>query len=97
MPFRISRLAPAALLPATLMLSAIVGSFLACTSAGAGVTSSSEFRDYRVGGTTQASLVSYMKQNPFPGDEGPAFANIRQTFSLSLRPRKTAISAAHPP
>ena len=88
MPFRIRRLAPAALLPATLMLSAIVGSFLACTSAGAGVTASSEFRDYRVGGTTQASLVSYMQQNPFPGDEGPAFANIRQTFSLSLQTKE---------
>jgi len=88
MPFRIRRLAPAALLPATLMLSAIVGSFLACTSAGAGVTSSSEFRDYRVSGTTQASLVGYTKENPFPGDEGPAYANIRKTFSLSLQTKE---------
>jgi predicted secreted Zn-dependent protease len=40
-------------------------------------------RDYRVSGTSAASLVAYMRANPFPGDEGPALANIRQSYSLS--------------
>jgi predicted secreted Zn-dependent protease len=57
---------------------------IAAVPASAGVTSSTEIRDYRVVGTTAGSIVGYMKSNPFPGDEGPALANIRQSYSLSV-------------
>ena len=58
---------------------------LAVTTPGsAGVTSSTEMRDYRVTGTNATDLVGYMKSNPFPGDEGPALANIRQSYALSV-------------
>lgn len=41
-------------------------------------------KDYRVRGATERSLVAYMKQRPFPGDRGPAMANIRPRYSLDL-------------
>jgi len=61
-----------------------LGTFLVAAPGSAGVTSSTEVRDYRVVGTTATDLVAYMKSNPFPGDEGPALANIRQSYALSL-------------
>jgi len=48
------------------------------------VRSSTELRAYVVGGTTAASLVSYMRKDPFPGDSGPAVANIRPHYTLSI-------------
>jgi predicted secreted Zn-dependent protease len=54
----------------------------------AGVTSSTDYRDYIVRGTSRSALLSYMKENPFPGDEGPAYANIRQTYSLAVHTRE---------
>jgi predicted secreted Zn-dependent protease len=63
---------------------------VAAGSVDAGVTSSTEIRDYRVQGTTAANLVAYMKGNPFPGDEGPALANIRQSYSLSIKTQDNA-------
>jgi len=52
--------------------------------AGAGVTSSTDTRSYDVSGTSASSLVSYMRNNPFPGDKGAAVANIRPSYSLSI-------------
>jgi predicted secreted Zn-dependent protease len=68
------------------LLSASIGLMtLGVTTPGsAGVTSSTEMHDYRVTGTTATDLVGYMKGNPFPGDEGPALANIRQSYALSV-------------
>jgi predicted secreted Zn-dependent protease len=51
---------------------------------GAGVRSSSQIEAYRVGGTTAASLVSYMRNNPYPGEHGDAVANIQPSYSLSI-------------
>ena len=68
------------------LLSAAIGlaTLVAAAPTSAGVTSSTEMHEYRVAGTTATSLVGYMKSNPFPGDEGPALANIRQSYALSL-------------
>jgi predicted secreted Zn-dependent protease len=74
---------------------AIWAGLLVAAPARAGVTTSTEMRDYRVRGTNRASLVAYMKENPFPGDEGPAYANIRQAYSLSLQTREEG-SACRP-
>jgi len=88
MAFPIRWTSPAALLSASVALLLIAGSLLVAWPALAGVTSSVEWRDYRVDGTNRASLLAYMRQNPFPGDEGPAYANIRQTYSLSLQTKQ---------
>lgn len=48
----------------------------------AGVRSTSEMHAYRVPGATARSVVSYMLRNPFPGDHGGAFANIRPRYKL---------------
>src|SRR4051812_9387730 len=50
----------------------------------AGVRSTTELRAYVVGGTTAASLVSYMRRRPFRGDCGPAVANVRPHYTLSV-------------
>jgi predicted secreted Zn-dependent protease len=50
----------------------------------AGVTSTTATRFYSVGGTTQASLASKMRSNPFLGDRGGAVANIHPNYSLSV-------------
>src|SRR5213076_1703304 len=39
---------------------------------------------YVVGGTSGPGLVSYMRRRPFPGDNGPAVANIRPHYTLSV-------------
>jgi predicted secreted Zn-dependent protease len=59
-------------------------SVIATATGEAGVRSSTEFRAYRVGGTTAGGLVSYMRRKPFPGDNGPAVANIRPHYTLSV-------------
>ena len=35
-------------------------------------------------GTTAASLVSYMRNHPYPGEHGDAVANITPSYSLSI-------------
>ncbi|HZP18963.1 MAG TPA: DUF922 domain-containing protein [Bauldia sp.] len=57
---------------------------VAAVPVGADVRSSTEMRDYRVSGTSAASLVSFMRNNPFHGDRGAAVANIRPSYSLSV-------------
>lgn len=52
--------------------------------ASAGVKTSMSTRYYSVGGTTAASLVSYMRAHPIRGDYGNAIANIRPSYSLSV-------------
>ena len=37
-----------------------------------------------MGGTTAASLVSYMRNHPYPGEHGDAVANIVPSYSLSI-------------
>lgn len=69
-------------------LGAIVAGSL-CMGAFADVRSSTQTRSYSVGGTTAASLVSYMRSNPFHGSRGDAVANIRPNYSLSMVTRQT--------
>src|SRR5262249_18038861 len=88
MAFRSRWTGPAALLSGTVALAIVAASLLFTGPAFAGVTSSIEWRDYRVDGTTRASLLAYMRRNPFPGDQGPAYANIRQTYALSLQTKE---------
>lgn len=68
------------------MAAAVFGAALITAAAQAsGVTSSTQLHDYRVSGTTMSGLVGYMMSHPFPGDEGPALANIRPTYSLAIK------------
>ena len=48
------------------------------------VRSSTQVQTYSVGGTTAASLVSYMRSNPFHGSKGDAVANIRPNYGLNV-------------
>lgn len=63
---------------------AIVAIGSAVPQAEAQVTSSTDYRAYRVRGTTAEAVVNYMKRNPFKGDRGAAFANIRPDYRLQL-------------
>jgi len=69
---------------AALAMGAAVCFGMQTVPAGAEVRSSTEVRDYRVSGTSAASLVSFMRNHPFHGDRGAAVANIRPYYSLSL-------------
>ena len=53
-------------------------------AASAGVRTSTQTQSYSVGGTTAASLVSYMRSNPFHGSRGDAVANIRPNYALNV-------------
>lgn len=70
---------------------AVVAGVAGSLSAGAlaEVRSSTQTRTYSVGGTTAASLVSYMRSNPFHGSRGDAVANIQPSYSLSTITRQT--------
>lgn len=70
-------------LVARLGLAAIAGMAFPGT-VDAEVRASTEFHAYIVGGTTPGALVSYMRRRPFPGDYGPAVANIRPHYILSV-------------
>ena len=61
---------------------------LAAPAAAGEVRAVTETRDYRVYGTSARGVVSYMRQRPFAGDNGPAFANIRPRYGLKLETRK---------
>jgi predicted secreted Zn-dependent protease len=53
------------------------------------VKTSTQTRSYGVGGTTAASLVSYMRSHPFRGDHGDAVANIRPYYGLTTATKQT--------
>jgi predicted secreted Zn-dependent protease len=72
--------APRALIGVAVM----AGVLLEAAPVAAGVRTSTTIEPYRVNGTTAASLVSYMRNNPYPGDHGDAVANIRPSYSLSI-------------
>lgn len=64
---------------------------LACATAplmAASVETTTQTRVYWVSGTTAAGLVSFMRRNPFGGDDGPAVANIRPHYRLAITPRR---------
>ncbi len=67
----------------------VVFGLVAMLPAVAGVRSSSETRAYKVPGTTAKAVVSYMLRNPFRGDHGGAFANIRPRYKLSVSSRSS--------
>jgi len=69
-------------------LGAIVAGSL-CFGALADVRSSTQTRSYSVGGTTAASLVSYMRSNPFHGSKGDAIANIRPSYALNIATKQS--------
>ena len=69
---------------AFLVLAMMCGPAIATTTGEAGVRSATEFRGYVVGGKSAAGLVSYMRRRPFRGDNGPAVANIRPHYTLSV-------------
>ncbi len=69
---------------AAVLVVAAASALLALGGAGdAGVHSTTELAAYRVGGTTAAGLVAYMRRYPFHGDRGAAGANIRPHYVLS--------------
>jgi len=42
-------------------------------------------RKYPVRGKTAAEVAAYMRDRPFPGDNGPAIANIRARYSFDFK------------
>lgn len=70
-----------------LVTAGVVLGMVAMMPAVAGVRSSSVTHAYKVPGTTAKGVVSYMLRNPFPGDHGAAFANIRPKYRLSVASR----------
>ncbi|MEQ1771905.1 MAG: DUF922 domain-containing protein [Devosia sp.] len=48
------------------------------------VTSRTKYQSYKVGGTTEKGIVSYMRQHPYRGDSGHAYANITHYYSLKV-------------
>lgn len=69
---------------AWVVLAAMTCLVVSPATVGAEVRAATEFRAYVVGGTTAGALVSYMRRRPFPGDYGPAVANIRPHYTLSV-------------
>ncbi len=65
---------------------AVVAGVASSLSVGAmaDVRTSTQTRNYSVGGTTATSLVSYMRSNPFHGSRGDAVANIQPNYALSM-------------
>lgn len=55
----------------------------------ADVRTSTRTQSYSVGGTTAASLVSYMRANPFRGANGDAVANIRPSYALRIASKQS--------
>ena len=67
----------------------LLAACLLASSAGAEVRTSTQTRIYSVGGSTAASLVSYMRSSPLHGDRGDAVANIRPNYSLAIATRSS--------
>jgi len=70
-----------------LFMTALLGGFSA--DAFAVVRTSTSYRSYFVGGSSAASLVSYMRSHRFPGDHGPAMANVRASYSLNVATKQS--------
>ena len=67
---------------------ALGGMVLATAACAGGVTSTTEIESYAMEGNTPLSIVSYFHTHPFPGDGGPALANIRYASGLDLATRE---------
>jgi predicted secreted Zn-dependent protease len=52
--------------------------------ASAGVTYDTVHRSYHVSGTTEKSIVRYMRQHPYRGDNGHAYANLKHRYNLTV-------------
>ncbi|HWA18113.1 MAG TPA: DUF922 domain-containing protein [Devosia sp.] len=52
---------------------------------GAAMVSDTQYRYYSVGGTTEKTIVRYMRQHPFKGDHGDAYANLKHRYNLRLK------------
>jgi predicted secreted Zn-dependent protease len=50
----------------------------------AAVTIDTQYRYYKIGGTTEREIVRYMKQHPYTGDSGHAYANIKHRYNMDL-------------
>jgi predicted secreted Zn-dependent protease len=51
----------------------------------AAVTTDTHYRYYSIGGTTEKTIVRYMRQHPYRGDHGDAYANLKHRYNLKLR------------
>lgn len=67
---------------------AIAAAMAVCLPASAGVTSDTSYRSYNVGGTTERGIVRYMRQHPFRGDNGHAYANLKHRHTLRVETEK---------
>ena len=67
---------------------ALWGMLLATVAFAGGVTSTTAIETYAMEGNTPLSIVSYFHTHPFPGDRGPALANIRYNSDLDLTTRE---------
>lgn len=54
----------------------------------AAVTFDTVYRSYLVGGTTERAIVRYMRQHPYRGDSGHAYANTRHSYNLKVETRE---------
>jgi predicted secreted Zn-dependent protease len=72
-----------------LVVAGVVFGLVALLPAVAGVRTTSVTHAYKVPGTTAKGVVTYMLRNPFPGDHGGAFANIRPKYKLSVSSRSS--------
>lgn len=58
---------------------------MSVATARAQVTTSTTTNTYAVPGSTAKSIVQYMQSHPIRGDHGSAFANIRPSYTLTLK------------
>ena len=61
---------------------------IAATATAADVTSRTTYRYYPMGGSTPVTIVDYFHAHPFPGDRGPALANLHASYSLAITTRE---------
>ena len=68
------------------LVAVVTAAGIAATAAAtaAEVTSRTTYRDYPIGGSTPRSIVDYFHNHPFPGDRGPALANLRADYALAI-------------
>ena len=56
---------------------------------GGEVRSTTAIESYAMDGSTPQAIVAYFRNHPFPGDRGPALANIHYASDLSLTTRES--------
>ena len=66
----------------------VLALFASTSTAVAGVTTRTEYRDYQLDGSTPTAIVDFFHAHPVPGDAGPALANIRDSYRLNLTTRQ---------